>query len=100
MDLLYQRYASPFSFMNGMIQTGRFSEFVENLVKTVNKEKDEKTAWEYWLHKIWNGSFEEFKEEVQNNKKNMSMSERTMETTIQNSMDILNNFNPQKEGGE
>jgi hypothetical protein len=100
MDLLYQRYASPFSFMDGMIQTGRFSEFVESLVKTVNEEREEKEQWEFWLHKVWDGTYEKFKEEIKNNKENLSMSKRTIETTIQNSMDILKNFNPQKEGGE
>lgn len=100
MDLLYQRYASPFSFMDGMIQTGRFSEFVESLVKTVNEEREEKAQWEFWLHKVWDGTYEKFKEEIKNNKENLSMSKRTIETTIQNSMDILKNFNPQKEGGE
>jgi hypothetical protein len=86
--------------MNGMIKTGRFSEFVENLVKTVNEELEEKTQWEFWLHKVWDGTYEKFKEEIQNNKENLFMSKRTIETTIQNSMDILKNFNPQKEGGE
>ena len=100
MDLLFKRYASPFSFMDGMIQTGRFSEFVENLVKTVNNELEEKKQWDFWLHKVWDGTYEEFQDEIQNNKKNLSMSKRTIETTIQNSMDILKNFNPQKEGGE
>ena len=98
MDLLFKRYASPFLFINGMLQTGRFCAFVENFVDTVQKEKNEQANWEYFLHKVWEGSFKDFKDGIENNKELQNMSHRTIETTVQNSMNILNNFNP--EGGE
>ena len=99
MDLLFKRYASPFLFMDGYILTGRFSEFVDEFVQTVMKENEEETSWEFYLHKVQEGSFKDFMDELDNNTKNQNMSERTIETTIQNSMDILNNFTP-TEGGE
>ncbi len=99
MDLLFKRYASPFLFMDGMILTDRFSEFVDEFVQTVMKENEEETSWEFYLHKVQEGSFKDFMDELDNNTKNQNMSERTIETTIQNSMDILNNFTP-TEGGE
>ncbi len=99
MDLLFKRYASPFLFMDGYFQTDRFSEFVSEFVQTVMKEKDEEMSWEFYLHKVQEGSFADFQDELENNTKNQNMSERTIETTIQDSMDILNNFTP-TEGGE
>ena len=100
MDLLYQRYASPFSFVDGMIQTCRFSEFVDSFLDTVQKEKSEQTMWDFFLHKVWDDiSFNEFKESIETNEKNKNMSKRTIETTVQNSLDILKNFNP-TQGGE
>lgn len=99
MDLLYHRYASPFSFIDGAIQTGRFSEFVTSFWNTVHTEKDEETTWEYFLHREFGRSYADFKEELKNNRENQNMSERTIETTINHSMNILNNFNPEK-GGE
>lgn len=99
MDLLFKRYASPFLFMDGMIQTGRFDEFVFDFVNAENKEKEEKTEWEFYLHKVFEGSFSEFKEEIETNKKNRTMSTRTIETTVQHSMNILGSFNPET-GGE
>jgi hypothetical protein len=95
MDLLYQRYASPFSFVDGMIQTCRFSEFVDSFLDTVWKEKEDKLDWEYFLHKVWEGSYQDFKEEIKANKQNQSMDKRTIETTVQDSLDILKNFSPE-----
>lgn len=98
MDLLYHRYASPFSFIDGMIQTGRFCEFVESFLDTVHKEKEEETSWQYFLHKVFSGSYSDFREGLENDTNNQNMSERTIETTIKHSMNILKNFNPEKGG--
>ena len=99
MDQLFKRYADPFPFIDGMIQTGRFSEFVSSFVEKVNGEREEQTMWDFWLHKVWEGSFADFRNARENDKKNQQMSEKTMETTINDSMNILKNFNPTK-GGE
>ena len=99
MDLLFKRYANPFPFVDGMIQTGRFSEFVQSFIEKENSEREEQTAWDFWLHKVWEGSFTDFRSEMENDKKNKQMSEKTMEATIKDSMNILKNFNPTK-GGE
>ena len=100
MDLLYQRYASPFSFINGMLQTGRFAEFVVELIQTTNKEKEDKARWDIYLHKVFDKSFDEWNAEIENNKSNQEMSAGTIETTVQNSLNILQNFNPIKGGEE
>ena len=94
MDLLFKRYASPFSFINGMIQWGRFEEFVVDFAKTISKEKEDDFNWNFYLHKVWEGTYQEFLADVENNKKNLTMTKRTTETIVQHSMNILNNFNP------
>ena len=95
MDLLFQRYADPFIFLNGMIQTHRFSEFVESFVEIVNKERQEKHNWEYFLHRIFDKSYNEFKDEIKVNQDNQNMSESQIEATILHSNNILKNFNPE-----
>ena len=100
MDLLYQRYASPFSFMDGMIATGRFCEFVTQFDRTVAEEKAEQLNWEFWLHKVFSGSYADFKAEMQTTIQNQAMSEQAIEATVQISTNILNNFNPTEQGGE
>lgn len=100
MDLLFKRYASPFSFIDGMMQSGRFDEFVVELVSTVNKEKEDESLWEFYLHKVSSEtSFKDFVEEVETDSKNQSMTEQDKASTVNMAMDILNNFIP-TEGSE
>ena len=99
MDLLFKRYASPFLFMDGMLQTCRFSEFVDEFMHTVYAENEDQTSWEFYLHKVQEGSYKDFKDELETDKQNQNMSKESIEETIQNSLGILNNFTP-SEGGE
>ena len=97
MDLLFKRYASPFSLLDGYIQTSRMCEFVNAFIR--QNQEDEK--WEYFLHKVWdNRSFTEFCQSLQTSQDLQEMSEDDIETTLQESMKILGNFNPEKEEGE
>lgn len=92
MDLLSKRYASPFFILNGYIQAGRFCEFIFEFAEAV-QESDQ---WEIYLHKVWDKSYSEFKENIDTVQKNRNMSDFDFETTVQNSMNILGNFNPEK----
>lgn len=94
MDLLYQRYADPFSFIQGMIRSCRFNEFVAQFVKTINEEKEEKANWDVWLHKVYEGTYQDFLEGIKTSKDNQNMTEETILETVQYSMNILNNFSP------
>jgi len=94
MDLLFKRYASPFLFVDSMIQTCQFSEFVDEFVHTINSENEEQMNWEFFLHKVNEGSFRDFVDEMKQDKENKEMTANDIEATVQQSMDILNNFNP------
>ena len=94
MDMMYHRYSCPFSFVDKMIENGRFQEFVVELANTIRKEREEKQNWEFFLHKVWEGSYQDFISDVENNKKNLTMTKQTIETTVNHSLNILNNFNP------
>ena len=100
MDLLYQRYSSPFSFMSQAIRAGRFTDFVVNFIDTVNEEKDEESLWQFYLSRVYDVSFNNFKKDLEDRKKNRDMTERTMEAIIKESDNILENFNPEMQGGE
>jgi hypothetical protein len=55
--------------------------------------------WQFFLHKVIDRTYQEFKDEIKTNKEHQDMSKRTIETTVKNSIDILKNFNPNT-GGE
>lgn len=100
MDLLHKRYASPFSFIDGMMLAGRFNEFVVDFVKTVNEEHEQEMMWDFYLHKVGTDiSFNEFVEGVKMDTKNQSMTAEDKASTVNMAMDILNNFIP-TEGSE
>ena len=101
MDLLSKRYASPCFFLSGVISTGRLAEFVDDFIEITNAEKEERALWEFYLTRAatFEGSFIDFKAEIKNNEEHQHMSDRTIETTLQHTMNILNTFNPEK-GGE
>lgn len=99
MDALFKRYGHPFLFMDGMIRAGRFCYFVQSFWKAIHKEENDKTLWEYYIHRVFEGSFNDFRDGIENDKQNQSMSEQDMETTMKHTMNILQNFSPEK-GGE
>ena len=84
MDLLFSRYASPFLFIDTVIDARRFSDFVTHFCG-VNEEQKE---WEYFLHKVFDKSFDDFRESLEPPKP------VNFETTIQTSKSILDNFKP------
>ena len=96
MDLLFKRYASPFSLLDGYIQTSRMCEFIRAFIE----QKAEDDKWEYFLHKVWDKSYSEFCATLQTSQDLQEMSDEDIETTVKMSMDILGNFNPEQEEGE
>lgn len=96
MDLLYQRYASPFSIMSGYIRTCRFEEFVNSFIDAVNQDREDQTAWDFYLHKVWSEiSYADFRAEMEVTKSNREMTNREMIEIIKQSNSILDNFNPE-----
>lgn len=91
MDLLFHRYASPFSLFDELILSGDFSDFINVFMEG----RDTEMQWEYYLAKVFDKSFNEFKEELKGNRE---MTETDLETTIQDSMSLTMNFIPDTEG--
>ena len=96
MDLLFKRYADPFSLMTGYIQTSRMCEFIHAFIE----QKTEDDRWEYFIHKVWDKSYSEFCATLQTSQDLQEMSDDDIEATVKKSMNILGNFNPEQEEGE
>lgn len=100
MDLLFKRYASPFLFIDGMIQAGQFSDFVTNFIEVINREKEEEVNWQFFLHKVFEGSYSDFRKKMREEKADRNLSEASLEAIAKHSMNILGSFNPDEAGGE
>lgn len=97
MDLLFKRYADPFSLINGYIQTARFCEFINGFIEQANEDD----KWEFYLHRVWDKTYQEYCDAIKTSQELRNMSEGEMEATVKKSIDILGNFNPPaKEEGE
>jgi uncharacterized protein (UPF0332 family) len=87
MDLVFHRYANPFMLLNNMIQAGTLSGFIDMFMKQQTEEQE----WEYYLHKVFDKSFNEFKNNVDTEAKNsLALKNFNVETTIQDSIEIAN----------
>lgn len=95
MDLLHKRYASPFSLLDNMICSLQFSDFVEHLLNKAHEEEEDRKLWEFYLAKVHDKSFEEFKQSLkQGAKQGDVMEEAKKEEIITKSTAILNGFQP------
>lgn len=95
MDLLFKRYASPFDYLNILLESGNFERGIINILETENDDK----SWEYYLSNNPHNksSFVDWKKE--NNRKMQAqrpMSKAEVDATVRKSQDILNNFKPHK----
>lgn len=90
MDLLFKRYASPFLLLDEIILTDKLTEFVSHIVDETNNEQE----WEFFLHKVFDKSFREFKKSLRTTERPREMSKSDIETTIKDSLDITQNFIP------
>lgn len=97
MDLLYKRYADPFSFLSKILIKYKLS---ESIVKIWNKEQED-TIFRMYLHSFSDKPYSEYKKELLNsNKENIDKEETQRMTEVQKieivkkSNDILKNFTP------
>ncbi len=95
MDLLSQRYADPYLILDDFIRLHQLHEFLETIMQSIAEEKVQDIRWEYYLHKVWGMSFEEYiaacGKEVKPEQKPTLRKDEVVQI-IQNSNDILEEF--------
>lgn len=91
MDLLFKRYTDPFLLINQMIMMSCFADFIFELLH----KDDEDKLWDLYLHKVeTDKSFDEFKNDAYI--QNEEITQEDLETTINYSTALLQDFNPQQ----
>lgn len=88
MDLLFTRYANPYLLMDEMIMYGQLKE----LIHLVFEEENEHMMWEFWLHRITDMSFADYKDKVSEKKSSYAMTDEQVTAQINKSKNILKNF--------
>ena len=88
MDLLFQRYASPYLLLNEVIAQKRLVEFLHEL----GQIKRESELENIWLHKVFNQSYSDFKNAC--NVQSVENSSKKLKAAIINSREMLNSFIP------
>lgn len=100
MDLLFKRYASPFLFLDNLIESDDLSEGIDTIIRQANDDKD----WELYLSlNPWNETtFDEWKKEMYKTNESLEINmtkdqaENYFKAELEKSQNILNNFKPPK----
>lgn len=83
-----------------MIQSGRLFEFVREVIHIRNEEMEEETAWEFWLHKVFEQSWADFRASLNDNSTNAAPTHEELKKTVSDSAMMLMNFCPYGGGDE
>lgn len=81
-----------------MIAAGRLYEFVESFIKQYSEDQLEKTRWEYWLHKVFDQSYSDYKKSLGMIDSSAAPTRDEHIKAVQKSMRILDGFHPAKVG--
>lgn len=93
--MLFSKYGSPLVLLDRMIATRRLSEFVNEFVKIRNEDTEEQTAWEFWLHRVYDMPYKDFMSRMNSRKEYEELpSQDALESTVKESWGIINSFCP------
>lgn len=79
--------------INGMIRTKRLLEFVDKLIELHNDEEKDRVMWDVWLHRVFDKSFNEFRNAMDENKK-AAPTQEELKNIVVETKNMLNGFVP------
>lgn len=75
------------------INIGQFDRLVVEMLEIISEELKETTQWEYFLHKVYDQTFEEFMREIEKQSDEVQTADMNeIETTVKTSLQILDLF--------
>ena len=99
MDMMFSRYANPMPLLGQMVKAKRLTEFVNEFIKIRNEELEGQTQWEFWLHKVFDMTYQEFLSKIDRTSgstaKEEAPSKNELETIVKESWGTLNSFCPE-----
>lgn len=96
MDLLAQRYASPLLILDEFIRIHQLYDFVTEILKTIANEKIHDIRWQFYLHKVFDMTFEEYLRRCERTQhEGREMSHKDIGNIINDSRKMLDGFMPE-----
>lgn len=95
MDLLSQRYASPFLVLDEFIKLQQLHDFTVELFNTMAEEKIHKARWEYYLAKVHEMSFEDYVQLCEQKAEEDDISYENIGSIINDSFSMLEGYSPE-----
>lgn len=93
MDLLSQRYASPFLLLDEFIHLEQLHDFFLEITDVMYQEKVEKYRWEYYLHKVFDKSYDDYiKSITSEEQESQSMDKDEIKGIVEDSQSLLGLF--------
>ena len=78
------------TLLSQMLRTGQLTQFINNIVKITNEETLDEVKWDYWLHKVFDKSWDEYLGETkQPDEVGGTISEDRKVEIVKKSLDIL-----------
>jgi hypothetical protein len=78
--------------LDRMIRAGRFTEFVREVLKIRNEEMLDKARWEFWLHRVFDMSFDQYIAKLDGTETEEVLPDEVLKETVKDSMGIINSF--------
>ena len=95
MDLLSQRYASPFLMLDEFIRLNQLHEFICEVLNAMAEEKTHKARWEFYLAKVVDMSFEAYVELCEKGNQEEDISFDDIGDILASSKGMLEGFSPE-----
>ena len=79
-----------------MLQTGRLAEFIDEIGQLMWQEKADKQRWDFWLHRVFDMTFDEYVQLCEDSmRQNESSEKNDIEATVKHSYEMMENFHPE-----
>ena len=79
-----------------MLQTGRLADFIDELGQLMWQEKADKQRWDFWLHRVFDMTFDEYVQLCEDSmQQNESSEKNDIEATVKHSYEMMENFHPE-----
>lgn len=79
-----------------MLQAGRLAEFIDELGQIMWQEKANEQRWDFWLHRVFDMTFDEYVQLCEDSmKQNESSEKNDLEATVKHNYEMMENFHPE-----